>query len=66
MHPMLVEQMARLRMEQLHREAEARRRLRAAPGYAGRSVRLLLAAHALRLARALDRDARVVPAHTGH
>lgn len=60
MHPIVSEQIARSRMQELHRQAEVARRLRAArrPRY---GVRVALASAALRLARALDREGRVVP-----
>lgn len=60
MHPIVSEQIARIRLEELHRQAAAVRRSATAPSIP--SPRLVLAAAALRLARALDRDGRVVPA----
>lgn len=61
MHPIVSEQIARSRMQELHRVAAAARR----GAGAARPVepwRITLAAAALRLARALDREGRVVPA----
>lgn len=60
MHPIVSEQIARSRVEELHRKAAIARRAAAARPIPG--PRLALAAAALRLARALDRDGRVVPA----
>ncbi|MBW3561027.1 MAG: hypothetical protein KY437_00860 [Actinobacteria bacterium] len=60
MHPIVSEQIARERLQELHREAAIARRIAAVRNTPG--PRLALAAAALRLARALDRDGRVVPA----
>lgn len=62
MHPILSHDIARLRMEELHRQAAiARQQMLVAAGRPRRSWRLALASQALRLAHALDRDGRVVP-----
>lgn len=63
MHPIVSEQIARSRMQELHRDAAAARRGAGVARDRG-SWRITLAAAALRLARALDRDGRVVPAAT--
>lgn len=66
MHPIVSEQIARSRLEELRREAAiARRTSPARPGRPASGVhrvRLGLATAALALARSLDRDGRVVPA----
>lgn len=61
MHPIVSEQIARSRLEELHRNAAAVRR-GAAVARPGVPWRIALATAALRLARALDREGRVVPA----
>lgn len=61
MHPIVSEQIARSRMQELHRDAAAARRL-ARVVRAGEPWRIAVATAALRLARALDREGRVVPA----
>lgn len=63
MHPIVSEQIARSRMEELHRQAAVARRYElASRTSSAASPRLALASASLRLARALDRDGRVVPA----
>lgn len=60
MHPIVSQQIAKSRVEDLHRQAAVARR--AAPARSRQRLRLVLASAALGVARALDREGRVVPA----
>ena len=60
MHPIISEQIARSRVQEMHRQAAIARRSTALR--TPKTARLALAAAALRLAQALDREGRVVPA----
>lgn len=65
MHPIVLEQLAHSRSEELRSRAERRRHRtlvrRAVPARGPGGARLALAHVALHLARALDPDGRVVP-----
>jgi hypothetical protein len=61
MHPIVTEQIARSRAQELYRQAELARRV-PRPVPRRHALRLVAASGALRLARTLDRDERVVPA----
>lgn len=70
MHPIVSEQIALTHAEELRRQAEHHRQVglarRASPARRTDDMRVVLAGVALRFARALDREGRVVPTVPAH